>query len=538
MKTTKKLSFPKLENEFLENILRQLVNQYAVIQMFFTKRKLSLHSHLIIHIEKKIDADQLQSAKWVEKVRNSYQINVIFTYSGRLHHRFSLGYPFIELYCQPSALIYQNAAAVNPLIITRDWKQYKKKFHAFEERFYNDHDLHKSQVRNLISEGAANSVFTSYARLIKYDLEYLEELYAVNTFISLSLAERINNLTPYIPEIQKYFVKNSRNSYYFTDLFVKAKEAAVNDDEPIHKDEMYKAVGITEQNLYRLIEDRFDELKKRIKKIASKKQEAVFQIDEKPKDLILETAIETIVKSLGVEQMYVFHQITYGEKTTYYLMLIAMDAGNEKLKSITQSLKSRTGGKHDFVLISHNRSYMQKNLYQFQSFFAAIMQDKNLIYSSSPYHPELHWEVPHDPYHADLYFYYKPAKDSAFQFFAIASNAKENYQGIDYFFTLFFLSFCRTYIFVKTYYLPNYLSHEALWQLCLYADPDLRKYNYMIEQFWTDFFPYLDRHMTLNHKLSKLSKEQIDQMNAIVEKLMHELHNLVIEGGLLNFEQD
>jgi hypothetical protein len=233
--------------------------------------------------------------------------------------------------------------------------------------------------------------------------------------------------------------------------------------------------------------------------------------------------------------MYLFHQITYGEKTTYYLMLIAMDAGNEKLKSITQSLKSRTGGKHDFVLISHNRSYMQKNLYQFQSFFAAIMQDKHLIYASSPYHPELHWEVPHDPYHADLYFYYKPAKDSAFQFFAIASNAKENYQGIDYLFALFFMSFCRTYIFAKTYYLPNYLSHEALWQLCLYADPDLRKYNYMIEQFWTDFFPYLDRHMTLNHKLSKLSKEQIDQMNAIVEKLMHELHNLVIEGGLLNF---
>lgn len=539
MKTSKKLSFPKLENEFLENILRQLVNQYAIVQLFFTKQGRSLHAQLVINLGKKTDAEQLQSAKWVEKVRNCYQINVIFIYSGRLHHRFSLGHPFIELYCQPSALIYQNEEALNPLIITRDWKKYKKKFHAFEERFYNDHDLHNSQVHNLISEGSSNSVFTSYARLIEYDLEYLEELYLVNRFNSLSLDERINNLAAYIPEIQKYFVKNSHSSYYLTELFVKAKEASVNDDEPIHKDEMYKAVGIAEQNLYRLIEDRFDELKKRIKKASSEKQEVSIQMNEKPAAIILDVAIETIIKAVEVEQIYLYHQITYGEKTTYYLMLIAIGAGNEKLKSITQSLKSKTGGKYDFVLISHNRNWIQKNLYQYQSFFAAIIQDKYLIHSSSQYHPELHWEVPHNPYHADLYFYYMSAKNSALQFFEIARNGNENHQGLEFLFSLFFLSFCRTYIFIKTYYLPNYLSNQALWELCIYADPDIRKYNYLIEQFWTDFFPYLDKHRTLHQRLSNLKKNEVDQMVVIVEKLAYELHNLVIEGGLLsNSEQD
>ena len=44
--------------------------------------------------------------------------------------------------------------------------------------------------------------------------------------------------------------------------------------------------------------------------------------------------------------------------------------------------------------------------------------------------------------------------------------------------------------------------------------------------------------MTLHHKLSKLKKEEALQMNVIVEKLMYELHNLVIEDGLLSFEQD
>ncbi|MFV8342035.1 hypothetical protein [Flavobacterium sp. XS2P39] len=538
MKTSKKLSFPKLENEFLENILRQLVNQHNIFQMFFSKQPSCMFSYLIIHIEKNIDAQELQQNKWVKKVRKRYQIDVYFIYSERLHHRFSLGHPFIEFYCKPSAIIYQNKELENPLIITRDWKKYKKRFNVFQDHFHHDHDLHMSQVQNLISEGSSNSVFTSYARLIEYDLEYLEELYSGNKSALLSLDERINNLIEYIPDIQKYFVRYSHNKFYLTDLFVKVKEATA-DDEAIYKEEMYKAVGIAEQSLYHLIEERFDELKNQIKKGLFESNEVVCQIDDKPKNRILSVAIETILNSVEVEQIYLYHQITDHEKTTYYLMLIAMGTGNEKLKLITQSLKSKIGEKYNFVLLSHSRYWIQTNLYQHQSFFANIIQGKYLIYSSNEYHPELHWEIPHNPYHADLHFYYKPTKDIALQFFTIVNDSKENYQGLDSLFTLFFMSFCRTYIFIKTYYLPNYLSIQTLWQLCIYADSDMRKYNYLIEQFWTDFFPYLDRHIILHHKLSKLNKEEVDQMNVIVEKLMHELHNLVIEDGLLlSFERD
>lgn len=409
----------------------------------------------------------------------------------------------------------------------------------FEDHFHHDHDLHLSQVQNLISEGSSNSVFTSYARLIEYDLEYLEELYSGNRSASLNLDERITNLIEYIPDIQKYFVRNTHSKYYLIDLFVKAKEASINDDEAIYKNEMFEAVGITEQSLYHLIEKRFDELKKLIKKGLFERHDVVCQIDDKPEDVILSVAIETILNSVEVEQIYLYHQITDHEKTTYYLMLIAMGGSNEKLKLITQCLKSKIGKKYDFVLLSHSRYWIQTNLYQHQSFFPKIIQGIYLTYSSNEYLPQFHWEVPHNPYHADLHFHYKPTKDIALQFSTIVNDAKENYQGLDSLFTLFFISFCRTYTFIKTYYLPNYLSNQTLWQLCIYADPDIRKYNYLIEQFWTDFFPYLDRHMMLHHKLSKLNKDEVDQMNGIVEKLMSELHNLVIEDGLLlPFEQD
>jgi hypothetical protein len=54
---TEKLSFPKLENEFLENILRQLVNQHMSFRCFFTKHLLRVF--IPAHIEKNMDAEQL-----------------------------------------------------------------------------------------------------------------------------------------------------------------------------------------------------------------------------------------------------------------------------------------------------------------------------------------------------------------------------------------------------------------------------------------------------------------------------------------------
>lgn len=537
MKTLEKLSFPKLENEYLENILRQLIHQYNVTQIFFTRQQYSEFSCLIINIESNIDAQKLQQSKWVRKVKEHLQINIAFIFSSKLRHHYSLGSPFLAFYCRESAVIYQNNEFENSIFRIEKWQKFKKRFNEYENNFYHDHDLLAWQIKNLISEGSSNSVFTSYARLVEYDLDYLEELYIGSKSVLQSLDDRINNLIQYIPDIQKYFIRTPYNKFYLTDLFRKAKEASA-DDDIIYKEEMYEAVGIAQKSLYFLVGKRLSELKKLIKKGLHESSEAVYESERKPENKIINTAIETILEMAEVEEIYLYHQITYGEKTTYYLLLITVGAGNEKLKLITQSLKSKIGEKHNFVLLSHSRYWIQTNLYQNQSFFSSIFQNEYLIYSSSKYLPEFHWEVPHNPYHADLHFYYKPTKNIALQFFAIANDDKENYQGLEYFFSLFFMSFCRTYIFVKTYYLPNYLSNQTLWQLCLYADSDIRKYNYLIEQFWTDFFPYLDKHMTLHHKLSKLKKEEALQMNVIVEKLMYELHNLVIEDGLLSFEQD
>jgi len=535
MKSLKKTTFPELENEFLEDVLRQLVNQYKIVQMFFTKNTHTVFSYLIIHTDQNSNVDQIRQNKWIHKVKKLYKIDVYIVSSVKLNHRCSLGDPFIELYCHQSKMIYQNEEMKDSFVIPRNWKKFKKKFNTYQGSFFHDYDIYKSQIKTLISEGCSNHVFTSYGKLMEYNISYLEELYSGRSLDVINLDERISRLTEYIPEIQKYFVKNSHNKYYLTDLITQAKEATAQDDA-IYKSEFYEAISIAEQNLYQLVERRLEELNKRIRKSLSKKNSSLNEIDEKVKCPILEIIIETILKSTDTEQIYLFHENKYDDKTTYYLMLIANGVGNEKLSSINQSLKSKVEGKIEFVLLSHSRYWIQTNLYKYQSFFTRNLQDKFLLYSSDKNHPAFHWEVPHQPYHSDLYFYYRSTKDVAMQFSSIVNNSTTNFQALDSIFALFFLSFCRTYIFVKTYYIPHYLCVKSLWQLSLYADINLRKQEYLIEHFWTSFFPYVDKHMTLHHSPSSLNGEKVLQMNIIVEKLMKELRNLVVESRLLDFE--
>jgi hypothetical protein len=167
------------------------------------------------------------------------------------------------------------------------------------------------------------------------------------------------------------------------------------------------------------------------------------------------------------------------------------------------------------------------------------MQGKHLVYSSDQYHPEPHWQMPNHPQHNDLYFHYKSTLESSLQFYKLIDGEKVNYQGVDNIFALFFLSFCRTYIYAKTYYLPNYMTSEALWQLCIYADKDIRKYHYLLEQFSTNIFSFTDYNMSVHHSIAKIDTEKVNQMKIIVEQLMNELKENVIGGQLLDdFDMD
>ncbi|WP_445432417.1 hypothetical protein [Chryseobacterium indoltheticum] len=541
MKTPNKSPFSVLANEFLESTLNQLLHDYSIVQIFCKEEKNSTKSHLLISVSKNADAIKLQSKKWVAEVREQYQVYIYFIDYSRIEYQFSKGHPFIEYHCQQSSLIYHNEDSRSSLLINRNWKKYHKKINRYEDTFHHDHEIHQLQVERLIAENSNNSVFTSYEKLIEYDLEYLEELFTGNRTFDIDLNKRINKLLIYIPELKQYFVKKNQHEYFITEIFDEAKKS-IEEDDIIYNSEMFDSLRIISDSLYTFITVRFYNLKYLIKKQYEKifnAGEGLFPIEESKKDEILEKAIDRILTFAELEQIYFFHQTTYGDVKTYYFLLIGLNVNNEKIKAITHSLMSLFGTQYRFLLVGHDRYWIQKNLREFQSFFVFIMQGKNLVYSSDQYHPEPHWEMPHHPQHNDLYFYYKSTLESSLQFYKLIDGEKENYQGVDNIFALFLLSFCRTYIYAKTYYLPNYMTTEALWQLCIYADMDIHKYHYLFDQFSNNIFSFTDYNMSVHHSIAKVNTEKADQMKMIVDKLMDELKETVLGGKLiLSFEID
>lgn len=534
MKTSNQLSFSKLENEFLEDAIKQLNQDYIIIQIFYNKSVHSQDSHLIIHLQHKNDIDKLKQKHWIKKAHSEHKVHIHLFYNTQLQHKFDSGHPFVEFYCKPSSLIYQNEQYGNHLLIDRNWKKFNKKFENYTEKFYHDHNILLSQTREFIKDKSFVSVFLSYEKVIRYDLEYLENLYTGSSSDSKNLHERIYHLIPYAPEIQKYFVKQNGKEYYLISLFDKARRSA-REDELMYDNEFFEAIGIAEESLFSMIEIRLDHLKKQIKKstinIATHNEIADVLVQQN--DKILDKVVEVIVKSENTEEIYLFHKSTCGNNKIYYLLVIANNVSNEKLKEIQYYLKNKVGKQYDFVLISHDRNWIQQHLFKYQNFFANIIQGKNRIYASSPYHPEPHWEFPHH-LHQDLDCYYKSAKGNGLQFLTMVRNENENHQGIPYLFALFFLSLCRTYIFVKLCYMPNYLSFQSLWQLCLYANPDMIRYQNLYNGFLLKLIPTLEYHKFLRHKFTCLDQEVIDEMKVIVEKLMNELDELVKEEGLID----
>lgn len=526
MKTKSTPPFPKIENTYLTQLLPQLINQYSVVQLFYTPQSEHEPAQLVVHLKSKNEVDVLQNQKWVKKARVSHNLNVFFFYSFQLQMLYNSGNPFIAAYCNASTLLYTNKEANTALETDHKWNRFKKKLNRYQERFYHDHELLRSQIGPLVTADCAAAVLFQYERLLGYDLECLEELYlGAPTGLEL-LHERIAALAPFVPEIQRYFVKDKGTGYYLTTLIEKAKEASL-DMECYFASEHYEAFRLAEAGLYALIAQRFKVLKQRIKG-KKKKPLPAGPLNGQDKNSALPERVMAVLQKINhLEEVYLFHHAVYGETQTYYLLLIGQRLGNTYLKDLTAQLKAASGADQEFVLIGHTRLWIQKWLFYYQSFFAKIINKENLVFASSPYHPVPHWEVPYTPEYPELEHYYERTEEVYEQFLFLADCDKGNYQGVASLFSLFFQCFCRTYLYASLSYYPNCLSSGTLWQLCLFAKPDLKRYAYLFTEMDNSFFDSLDHHRTIQTISSILLSEKKRRMLKICEVLIEELHQVM-----------
>jgi|GEM_PF-437328 len=522
MRTNSESGFSKLENEAIKEKLLQLTHEFPIAYIFYHSGKTSEPSHITIITSDPGQVERIESRKWIRNIRNENNTLFHVIFQGKMNFEYHTGNPFMACYCRRSAIIYQNPKEKE--CPETDWGSFKKRFKRYREGYYHDRDILLSEANRFQSRGSLTAMFLSYLDIYEYTIRFLEILFVGHAFDSIDLHERIKQLTHFVHLIEGAFVKKSGKEYYLVSELEKAKEVAENGDEVDLNESLYESIVEAEVKLHKLVSDRFLELKKQLKLIVpAQRSNGEFGYSSRDKEL--SSIIAKIVDVHEVEEIYLFHQSQNHYSTTYFLLLIGTGLGTEILNQIWQSVKAKSEGKLEVVLIGHTRIWVQTNLFYHQAFFKKVMVPENLRYQSNKNHPIIHWENPYTPEYPDLDHYYISSIKLAAQYFVLRDNAEsENYEGLGELFARAVLQILRTFIYSMLSYFPHYLPAFNLWRLCVYAEPKLENMEFLFEKCsGENFFTELGNYNRYYHGISLLTVDKLVVMDEILKFMLPKL---------------
>jgi hypothetical protein len=484
---------------------------------------------VVIITEESSHVEIIESRKWIRASGDENNILFHIIYREKMKVECRTGNPFFASYCQKSAVIYQNPQEKE--CHGTDWLSFKKRFKRYFVAYSHDRDTLLTTVNRFQKLGSLTGLFVSYLSVFKYIIHHLEILYTGSYFESENLHQRIKQLIWYIPEMEGVFVQKNGGEYYLISELEKAKETADDGDEIRLNDKLIDSFSLAETKLHNMVLCRLSELKSLIKS-GLPKQPMIDHEESTSRDDQMTEITAQIVKIHPVEEIYLFHRIQNSHHTTYFLLLIGEGLGTEILNRIQQSVNSRFKGKYSVVLIGHSRSWIQTNLFYQQSFFSKVMKPEILKFQSHPNHPSIHWEDNNTPEYPDLEYLNRSAIRLSAQYFVLRNHSeKDNTEGIFDLFSKSVLRIFRTLVYSKLSYLPNYLPAYNLWKLCVHADPNLEKIEYLFEKLsGKDFFKEVNKGNLFHHDLSRLTEKKLLIMDEILNALLHEIK--VVDAGI------
>jgi hypothetical protein len=525
MTTTIKPDFSIPGSSTLTEKLKQLASEFPLTYIFYHLAKAREAARIVIIAEDSGDVETIESRKWIRNNGEEKLIMFHISSQSKMKAELRAGNPFFGWYCQKLAVVYQNPSAKecqNP-----EWPSFKKIFKRYTLAYNHDRDNLLSAVNRFQELGSLTGLFVSYLSVFEYDIRHLEMLYTGRSFESENLHQRIKRLISYIPEIESLFVPKNGNEYYLISELEKANDFAEDGDEIRLNEKLMDSFSKAEENLHKMVLFRLSELKASIKSGLPKQPFSDYVEKTTEEDDQLKEMAAQIVKIHPVEEIYLFHRIQNNQHPTCFLLLIGESLGTEILNRIQQSVNSRFEGKYSVVLIGHSRSWIQTNLFYQQSFFRKIMTPENRIFQSCPNHPSIHWEDNNIPEYPDLEYLNCSAINLSTQYFVLRNHSeKGNIEGIFDLFGKSVLRIFRTLVYSKLSYLPNYLPAFTLWKLCVYADPELEKLEYLFEKLsGADFFKEVTYHSRFHHELSRLTEQKLLIADEILNTLLKELNN-------------
>lgn len=503
--------------------LQQLIAELPIEQLFFHAPTAKDPGHLIIISGSTKNIEVIEARKWLRNAFKNYRVWLHVLGSQPMRYGYKNGHPFIAAYCIASTKVYQNTDyKFSP---STTWKDFKKRYKKFERDYFYEHDVLMTMNNDFYSLEARTSVFLTYISIYEYHLTYLEKFYIGHSVTSKSLTQRIKFLAHYLPSIEGLFVKENGNTYCLIAQLEVARQAAEDGDEMLINWNLYPAIKEVEEQLHTMVSDRFLELKKRIKANKPSNATPLAVAEKLPIDKHLFEVVGQINRIKQPEEIYLFHKIQTATTTYYFLLLIGAGIGTAILNRMQQSITARSNTACAVILIGHTRFWIQERLFIHQEFFKKIMTLENRVFKTPEKQFTMHWETLHNPYYGDLDYMYKATDKMIAQYFVLRHYAApDNAEGLSTMFSTAILRAFRTLIFAKLSYQPHYLSAYNLWMLCLYAQPNLKKMEYLFEKRSGDaFFKCIDYNTKFNHGLDRIPEEKVLIMDEILNELKNEL---------------
>lgn len=541
METKNKIEIP-LHNEVIRNQISQTIQEFSVLQLHLSKIRNSEYTEVFILMKESKEAEMLRKRPWIGKAAEKHKVRVYISDYHKAQYQLKHGNPFYQYYADPSAIIWKGENVDQLLQTYSTKKDFKKKLNIFEEKFYHDHDILLTEAKKFRASNMYAGTFQNYLTLFEHNIEYLENLFTGWISFGKNIHLRLKHLIRYIPELQKVFVMKDEHSFYLIGKIEESIKAAAEYDESFISSESFDMVKAAEEQLYKMVAERFSELGKMITFKKTKYSVNAIEDTAVLLDAELEKVVATIVERLAPEEIFMFHKKEYYpqngmEKLTfYYVLVVGEGLGDSALYDTQQSIRDKSRGKVNVIILGHRRFSIQDRLFQSQEFMHKIMTEENRVYASHQYHPPIHWEYLSSDEQGDLCIYYDRMIKTVKRYFMLREKGDE--ENDELFLLLFshaLMRILRVYLYCSLYnYFPNFNKMEDIWNLCLYADPSLEKIEFLFEKISTEFFRLTNSFLKYTDRSHRFENDELAVMDEILSILVGKLEKLITVNNLQN----
>lgn len=391
-------------------------------------------------------------------------------------------------------------------------------FELYLQRFHRELELYIKTIHEAEIKEWYITVFSTYITLFGHLSSCLELLLFGRHYQKHDLHERLIHLGYYLPELASIFVKVSPQKLYLIDILYAVYKCEQADDSNLEI-QLLNGLKIASERLERVCEELFENFKKQFTHASHPSPKVGHE--KKHREGI--EFWEPLIQHPKVEAIYEFRRMELlspqGEPISLRFGLIVGESIiHSQLMDWHHRIKQQTEGKIEIIPIAHSRIWIQKELFEFQSFFLRVMQADYLLYERNSYLPYIHWLEPFEESNFEMEFYlrYILKLYDSYKYLR-AMDDTSSIEGLGLLYSSVLIRSCRILIFKRLSYYPNALPFIMLWRLCQMADERVVQLHYLISKLRFDFLSFVIHHQNVYRPSQPILKEEWKVLDEILE---------------------